>query len=261
MGLPAINFQSSLQIGAMDPLSLQGSQSGADFQAMLRAHHHHHHHQHDDNNSQQGQQLGQIGQSMMQTGQQMVQEGQQLIQQGDYQQGMQLIRQGAGLEQQGAQLEQQAAQGTDPYNQQSPTSTSGNQPSDPANGQNCDQGDCQQPGQIGQNLVQTGQQLIQQGQQLIQQGDYRQGMQLVREGARLEQQGAQLEQQATQGTDPFNQLSSDALSGNNNTQSDPLSQILQTISQLSQQAGQIESGMGLTSLLSGAGPLLGALLA
>src|SRR5258708_2940850 len=159
MGLPAINFQSSLQIGAMDPLSLQGSQSAADFQAMLRAHHHHHHHH--DNNGQQGQQLGQIGQSMMQTGQQMVQQGQQLIQQGDYQQGMQLIRQGASLEQQGAQLEQQAAQGTDPYNQQPPTSTSGSQPSDPATGQNCDHGAGEHPEQIPHNQSHTRQPLLQ----------------------------------------------------------------------------------------------------
>jgi hypothetical protein len=84
-------------------------------------------------------------------------------------------------------------------------------------------------------------------------------MQLIREGARLEQQGAQLAQQGAPGTDPFNQLSSGALGGNNNTQSDPLSQLFQTISQLGQQAGQIEKGMGLTSLMSGAGPLLGML--
>jgi hypothetical protein len=171
MGL-SVQASASLQIGSMDPFGgLQGPQSGADFQAMLRAHHHHHHHHGQDNN-QQGQQAGQIGQSLMQ----------------------------------------------------------------------------------------TGQQLIQQGQQLIQQGDYQDGMQLIKQGAQLEQQGAQLEQQATQGTDPFNQYSSDALSSNNNSQ-DPLQQLLQTVSQLAQQAGQIESGMGLTSLMSSAGPLLGALMA
>ena len=174
MGL-SVQASASLQIGSMGPFGgLSGSQSGADFQAMLRAHHHHHHHHGQDNNQQgQGQQAGQAGQSLMQTGQQLIQQGQQLIQQGDYQDGMQLIKQGASLEQQGAQLEQQA--------------------------------------------------------------------------------------QATQGTDPFNQYSSNALSSNNNGQSDPLSQLFHTISQLAQQAGQIENGMGLTSLLSSAGPLLGML--
>lgn len=73
--------------------------------------------------------------------------------------------------------------------------------------------------------------------------------------------GSAARAQGGQGTDPFNQLSSDAPSSNNNAQSDPLSQLFQTISQLSQQAGQIENGMGLTSLLSGAGPLLGAMFA
>jgi hypothetical protein len=65
---------------------------------------------------------------------------------------------------------------------------------------------------------------------------------------------------ARQGTDPFNQYSPDALSSNNNGQ-DPLQQLFQTISQLAQQAGEIEGGMGLTSLLSSASPLLGAMSA
>jgi len=56
-------------------------------------------------------------------------------------------------------------------------------------------------------------------------------------------------QQAAQGT------GSSYGSSYNDSQSNPLSQMFQFV----QQAGQIENGMGLTSLLSGGGGLMGML--